>query len=95
MATLDKIQAEKKGAKKAKAEDNNMANAVARTEKIRDWVGTVTFFHNFLIQTEHVIEIEALAKDLQTTIKSSPESTTYFGLTEAKAQEKLKLFGPN
>lgn len=42
MATLDKIQAEKKGGKKAKAEDNNMANAVARTEKIRDWVGSVT-----------------------------------------------------
>jgi hypothetical protein len=39
MATLDKLNADKKGGKKSsdkKASD--MSNAVARTEKIRDWV---------------------------------------------------------
>ena len=38
MATLDKLNAEKKGAKKSAPKDNDMSNAVARTEKIRDWV---------------------------------------------------------
>lgn len=37
MATLDKLNSEKKGGKKAPKE-TNMSSAVASTEKIRDWV---------------------------------------------------------
>jgi hypothetical protein len=44
LATLDKLNAERKGGKNgAKTEDSNMANAVARTEKIRDWVSQAHF----------------------------------------------------
>lgn len=38
MATLDKINSEKKGKKKTGPKGNAMANAVSSTEKIRDWV---------------------------------------------------------
>lgn len=39
MATLDKLASEKKGGKKASSSgESDMSNAVARTEKIRDWV---------------------------------------------------------
>jgi hypothetical protein len=38
MATLDKLNADKKGGKKASKGSNDMSNAVAKTEKIRDWV---------------------------------------------------------
>lgn len=82
MATLDKLNAEKKGGKKSAPKDNDMSNAVARTEKIRDW-------------TEHVIEIEKLAEDLQTIIKKKPEDVNYFGLTDELAAKKLRGFGPN
>lgn len=84
MATLDKLAAEKKGGKKTKKStaDSDMSNAVARTEKIRDW-------------TEHVIEIEKLAEDLSTVIKKNPTDINYFGLTDEQAAEKLKTLGPN
>ena len=39
MAQLDKMTADKKGSKKSSGKSNNdMSNAVAATEKIRDWV---------------------------------------------------------
>ena len=38
MATLDKLNNDKKGGKKSGPKNNDMSNAVARTEKIRDWV---------------------------------------------------------
>ena len=42
MATLDKINADKKGKKKVNTGNNDMSSAVAKTEKIRDWV---SFMH--------------------------------------------------
>jgi len=38
MATLDRLNSEKKGGKKSGPKTTDMSNAVARTEKIRDWV---------------------------------------------------------
>lgn len=82
MATLDKLNSDKKGGKKPAKTGNDMSNAVARTEKIRDW-------------TEHLIDIEKLAEDLETKIKKNPTDAGYFGLTEEQAAHKLKTLGPN
>lgn len=37
---------------------------------------------------EHVIEIEELAKQLETVIKNDPTSTGYYGLTDAQVEAK-------
>jgi len=68
MAALDKIAEDKKG-KKAKKKEGGMANAVSSTEKIRQW-------------TDHIIDQEDLAKQLETVVKVDPTDKSYHGLTE-------------
>lgn len=41
------------------------------------------------------MELDELAKTLETVIKKEPTDTVYQGLTELHAEEKLKKFGPN
>ena len=41
------------------------------------------------------MEIEELAKSLETTLKREPTDIVYQGLSELQAEEKLKRFGPN
>ena len=41
------------------------------------------------------MEIDELAKSLETCIKKEPTDTVYQGLSELQAEEKLKRVGPN
>lgn len=41
------------------------------------------------------MEIDELAKSLETVIKRLPTDTIYQGLSEEQAEEKLKRYGPN
>jgi magnesium-transporting ATPase (P-type) len=42
-----------------------------------------------------MIDIDQLAKQLETTIKKHESDKSYFGLTDTSAQEKLRINGPN
>lgn len=58
-----------------------MSAAVASTEKIRSWV-CLLFSINIYLQNEHMIDIEDLAKQLDTKIHLNHGDLTYYGLTD-------------
>ena len=41
------------------------------------------------------MELEDLAKQLETKIDNSEGGSAYYGLTDLKAAEKAKIYGPN
>jgi magnesium-transporting ATPase (P-type) len=41
------------------------------------------------------MDIEELAKQLDTTIKNNPMDSVYQGITEQEAENRLKKYGPN
>ena len=59
-----------------------MASAVNSNEKIREW-------------NDHIKDIEELAEELSTVIKTDPNDKDYYGLTSDQAKYKLKEVGPN
>ena len=69
-----------------------MAEAMNSTEKNRVWV---RYNMPNTIQQEHIMDIEDLAKQLETTIKENPMDTVYQGISDQEAEARLKKYGPN
>lgn len=64
-----------------KKKETGMASAIASTEKIRTW-------------KEHTLEDSALEQALRTRIKEEG-SSSYVGITDIEAQNRLKEYGYN
>jgi hypothetical protein len=59
-----------------------MSSALASNEKIRQW-------------REHFIDMEDLAKQLETKIHNDPPDNKFHGLTSTQALAKYAHWGPN